>query len=183
MIEKLKEIDYFLFSAINGFHSPIIDKVSVFISSKYFVLFLLIPFLLSLKLKEKWIYVLFFSALSIGFVDFTNYHFFKPFFARSRPCYNLKLINTIHSVVECGGKFGFMSSHAANSFAFCGLFQIICRPTRKFILFSFVWGLLVCFSRVQLGLHFPADVFFGAIYGFSISLTFIYLHNKFLFQL
>jgi undecaprenyl-diphosphatase len=65
-----------------------------------------------------------------------------------------------------GGQYGFISSHAANYAGF--YFFIVPLIQRKNNLWLWVlgcWGILVCYSRMYLGVHYPSDIIAGLIFG------------------
>ena len=105
-------------------------------------------------------------GLSVALADSITSRLFKPFFGRLRPCHDPLLVNKLNLVDGCGGQFGFMSSHAANAFAFA-IFIMLVLPPRyrvgKWLLV--VWAVLVSYSRVYLAAHFPSDILAGAALG------------------
>ena len=68
---------------------------------------------------------------------------------------------------KCGGRFGFVSSHAANSFATAGLLGLFFN--RKSLYLLLIWASLVSYSRVYLGVHYPSDILGGAIIGLIVA--------------
>ena len=121
MLESLNEIDSLLFLFFNGFNSPFWDKIMFFISGKlsWLPLYLTIIFFFFKKLGLKNGAITLTSAiLLIALADQISVNLFKNVFERPRPCHNLNIKHLVHTVNHCGGKFGFVSSHAANSFAF-----------------------------------------------------------------
>lgn len=114
-------------------------------------------------------------VLAVGMSDFITSGIMKPYFQRLRPCHDI--LSEMTLVGNCGGKYGFASSHAANSFA---LFFSIYRIFGKKHFWTYLilaWAIIVSYSRIYLGVHFPLDVFFGGIIGISLS-TFIFKLNN-----
>ncbi len=85
----------------------------------------------------------------------------------------------MHLVGNCGGQYGFVSSHAANSFALfftisqIGIYKKYLKPALLF------WAIIVSYSRIYLGVHFPMDVFVGATIGICISFLIFEFYKKY----
>ena len=106
-----------------------------------------------------------FIAVVITLADQTSVHLFKNVFQRLRPCHEPSLQGLVHLVNnKCGGQFGFISSHATNAF---GVALLVSCWIRKqwFTLIMILWALLIAYSRVYLGVHYPGDVLAGALWG------------------
>ncbi len=150
-----------------------------------------IPFVLGLLflayLRVKWrvVYVLLFLALAMALGDQISVKFFKEVFERFRPCHNPMITDLVHTLCgHCGGKFGFVSSHATNSFALAVLSGLIFQNKFKFVMPVMVfWAALVSYSRIYVGVHFPADILGGAVLGTVIAYVvfklFIFMNKKF----
>jgi undecaprenyl-diphosphatase len=76
-----------------------------------------------------------------------------------------------------GGKFGFISSHATNAFALATFLSLLFRKP-GFTIFMFTWAAVVSYSRIYLGLHYPADILGGALLGVLISLLIFILYKR-----
>lgn len=111
--------------------------------------------------------------VSVGISDYIASGIFKPFFGRLRPCHTDSLKGFMILVGDCGGKFGFVSSHASTSFALAFSILFVFKKKYKLYLFLIFWAILVSYSRIYLGLHFPFDILFGAFVGIiSTSIVF-----------
>jgi undecaprenyl-diphosphatase len=181
MLEQLKSVDIDLFFAINGAHSRFFDFV-MFWASERFIWIPLYIFLAWLLYKyygkRSWILILM-AGLAVTISDLTVVHLFKNVFLRPRPCHELSYSGMIHLVNDyCGGKYGFISSHASNSFAMATyLYFVLGKKIRFFTPLIFFWALLLSYSRVYLGVHYPGDVIVGAIWGAGIGTASYILFN------
>ena len=102
------------------------------------------------------------------------FNILKPFFDRPRPC--KELIDVI-IYSRCSSNPSFPSNHASNIFTLATLFAGVYRKTASL---AFTIAILVCLSRVYLGVHYPADVLFGAFIGGIMGFLGIGLYNKIL---
>lgn len=176
MIESILQADQKLFLALNKMHSAGMDELMVLISGKleWIPLYVLLLFFVIKKYgKATWI-ILIGAALTVTLADQISVNLFKDVFERLRPCHNPQLADLVHTVNgKCGGQFGFVSSHATNTFGiatFLGL--LLTSPNKRFPLIALLfWAAIVSYSRIYLGVHYPLDVLGGGILGVIIGLA------------
>lgn len=185
MIEFLENIDRQLFLAINGLNSNAADFLFYWVSQKFtWIPFYIVLLFLGIRsLKNKWWLLILFVPLLVTVTDQASVHLFKNVFLRYRPCHNTELKELVHLVNGyCGGRYGFVSSHAANSFGIAAFMWLIIRQNYHYwfwVLFVAYAG-LIGYSRIYLGAHYPSDVFAGAVLGI-VSGTFFYYIMQLIF--
>ena len=81
-----------------------------------------------------------------------------------------------------GGLYGFASSHASNSIGLAVISSLILR-NRLYTLSIVGWAILVSYSRIYLGVHYPGDIFGGMVIGVSSAFLCYGLIQKFKPQL
>ena len=169
LLNFLKEADHQLLLAINGAHSPALDKVMTFASDRYvwipFYGVLIIWLLYHYRSRAKAVLPLLITAVALA--DSITSKLFKPLVGRPRPCHAPDLAPLLHLPDGCGGAFGFMSSHAANSVALA-VFLLLALPAGRFRglkVWVFLWAALLSYSRVYLAAHYPSDVACGWLVG------------------
>jgi undecaprenyl-diphosphatase len=170
MIEQL-DTDLFLF--LNSIHSPLWDDIMWTISARltWVPLYLIILWMFFRLTGRRVILVTLFVIAAITLSDQLSVHAFKEVFLRLRPCHEPSLEGLVHIVRgKCGGQYGFVSSHAANSFNIA-VFSLLLLRKRWFTITILFWAALVSYSRVYLGVHYPGDIIGGAILGTVIGLS------------
>jgi undecaprenyl-diphosphatase len=174
MIEQLDR-DLFLF--LNSINSPWWDKFMVVVSAvlTWVPLYVFVLVLLAIKYKRITLIIIPVVILAITASDQLSVHAFKEVFLRLRPCHEPALEGLVHTVNDkCGGMYGFVSSHAANSFTFAVLSLGLVRG-KWYTIFILFWATIVAYSRVYLGVHYPGDIIGGAMLGVVIGYAFLRL--------
>ena len=188
MIEWLKEIEQTVLIAINGTHSPALDYLMWWISDKFiwfpFYIFLFVLVYTKYSLKHA-LWFTAFGLAAVGLADFTANFGFKHTIMRYRPSHHLTLGEQLrfHEIrpdqFYKGGKYGFISGHATNSFAIAVMFLQQLKSKIKFIVpILLFWAILVSYSRMYLGVHYPTDILGGALWGSSIALLAHWIYRK-----
>lgn len=167
----LEHLDQQLLLFINSHHTPLWDTVMHLISGKliWVPVYMAILIYLGITRKRKFWVILGFIILAATLADQVSVQLFKNVFHRLRPCHEPALAGMVHLVNgECGGLYGFISSHASNSFN-VALLSLMFIKRRWFTISILVWASVIGFSRIYLGVHYPGDVICGAIVGSLIG--------------
>lgn len=180
MIEELIQQDKALFLFLNGLGTPTWDGFWMFITGKLnsIPLYMGLAFFSYRQLGLK---KTMFLVVSIGLMITATdglANFFKYGVARLRPCHDPE-INTLMRLVKssCGGKFGYFSAHAINSTAVAFFFTYLFWSKFRYLgIFLMIWTILVSYSRIYIGVHYPLDVVTGILIGLFLSYLFAKLY-------
>jgi undecaprenyl-diphosphatase len=183
LLERIIELDRSVFLAINGLHAPWADGIMVGLSEMLIWIPLYVVLLYLLQRQHGWT-GLFWAVPVIGGMIFCSdtgsVVLFKETFQRLRPCHEPVLQGMVHLVNDhCGGRYGFVSSHASNHFAIAAFTGLVLRPRFRWaVLVLLLWAAAVSYSRIYLGAHYPGDVFVGGLFGLTVGSIFFGIFRR-----
>lgn len=184
MLETLIQADRSLFCALNGAHVDFLDPVMALVSEVWAWIPLYVgiivamfrvkkPGILSQPLVTRRQHTVFGLCalvallLCFGLCDQLG-GLAKDTFQRLRPCWDPEVAPTVHLLEGRGGHFGFPSNHAANCFGLAVLSSLIFK-NRLYTGLMLFWAVLVGYSRIYVGKHYPLDVVCGALLGALVA--------------
>jgi undecaprenyl-diphosphatase len=184
MIEILSNLDKQLFLFLNGFHNAFFDKVMWQISTISFW----VPFYIFLlgyliyRYRKQSIFFIITIAVIILISDQLASSLIKPLVERLRPSHEPSLEGLVYIVNGyVGGNFGFVSSHAANTFGLAVFLSLLFK-NRYFSYCIILWASIVSYSRVYLGVHYPGDVICGAVIGIMAAWLCYFMLSRYIIK-
>ena len=191
MLEEILRIDTELFLYLNNLGTSSFDAFWSFLSRKEanvavylsgIIFFLKNKGFKSYKIKSLDVFYIFSIVLVMILISDQSANIFKDSFQRLRPCYDELIKDSVRLVKEgCGGKHGFFSAHASNSFSLAVFFGLLFKDFSKYpIYFTLIFASLISYSRVYLGVHYPLDIIFGALFGMINGLVIYSVHERIL---
>jgi len=180
MLETINSVDESLFLFLNAYHNSFFDPLMWLFSEKVYWFPLYAWFLWILYKKyPKHFWTVIVTIILMIVVSDQMCNLAKVTVMRLRPSQEPHLLAMVHVLNGYrGGQYGFYSSHASNSFA-VALFMITALAgERKYIIpVALLYAILVAYSRIYLGVHYPGDVLMGAVMGTLIGTGFAYVHS------
>ena len=182
LLSMLKAMDTMVFLTVNSHHNAYFDSVMWLVSGKL----IWVPMYVSLffvLLKNYSYKVVFTILLAIGvvilFTDSFTAQVIRPWVCRLRPS---NLDNPMSSMVHIvdgyrGGAYGFPSNHASNTWGLAFFITFLFRRY-KLTFFFFLWALLVCYSRMYLGVHYFGDLLIGGLLALAGASTVFHVFRK-----
>lgn len=181
-LSQLSQFDNEALLALNGSNSVYWDAVMWIVTQTVTWIPLLLVLLYVVMKNSSWRSLLLFvlaMALTVALADRLSSGVIKPLVMRWRPTHDATFLHTIDTVFGyTGGRFGFVSSHAANTFSLFVLLSLILRSGVMSVAL-FLWACLSSYSRIYLGVHFPGDILCGALLGMAVGFI-VYLLYAFL---
>ena len=183
-ISTLTGIDEYLLLSLNGSDSIFLDGcMTVYTSMAIWMpLALMLIYVLAKNNSTKdFMFLLLVVAAVVGLTDFISSGLCKPFFERWRPTNDPMLMYAVDVVNETrGGRYGFTSSHAANSFGIAMFVSLLIR-NRALSVSLMIWASMNAFTRIYLGVHYPGDILAGTLIGIVVGglvyRLYVYIQN------
>ncbi|HZG00226.1 MAG TPA: phosphatase PAP2 family protein [Chitinophagales bacterium] len=180
MMDGLVELDRELLKLINTtWANSFFDATMPFARAKFNWIPLYVAMLIWLVFRFKknvWLpLIVIVGAVAVS--DQIASSVFKPFFERLRPCRNPEL--ELRMIIDCGGGFGFVSSHAATHFAVALTFPFFFREHLRWLLpVMLLWACWVAYAQIYVGYHYPSDIVCGALVGTTVAFVATSLARK-----
>jgi membrane-associated phospholipid phosphatase len=180
MLNLDQELFYFI---NNNLHIGWLDKLAPYWRSQYFWLPLYVFFIsylwVNFPKKQVAMYLLA-LGLTVGLGDVVSSRLIKNTVARVRPCNDENVQPKVKLLVRCGVGYSFTSSHATNHFAAAIFLIFTFVGRRKWLTYSLLaWAASISFGQIYVGVHYPLDVFCGAILGSGIGYLGAFLYRKY----
>lgn len=187
MLESLNHFDHDLFLAIHHWRNSFFDAIMPLITGRWFwiPLYALLLFLLWRRFGKQTIMILG-VIIVLTIVCDQSANLLKNNVCRLRPCHDPAISAQVITPLGCGGNFGFVSSHASNTFGLATFLWLLAgiskgvRPVRKRWPWAllFAWSLLICWSRIYVGVHFPFDLIVGCLLGALWGIILFIIYQK-----
>ena len=170
------DLDLTLFRALNSVGNPFFDNLFAVVTDKWFGLVLGLIICGWFIYTKRWGALRCIAALilAVGLSDLLGYRVLKPLFGRLRPCYVLPE-GSFSWVVHAANKGSLPSLHAANLFAWA---LVATLADRRLAWGAYPLALLVAFSRIYVGVHWPTDVLAGMAWGSLVALGCWYITGR-----
>ena len=194
-MQQIDALDRTAFWWINSHHAAFLDwPLWIFSQHWSWLVVILIAYIFTVLRHDRgsWLWVLVGVALCFLLADQISSHVIKDAVQRLRPCHAMEGVRMFHT--GKGGLYGFVSSHAANSFAIAMFFSLMYGRRHKdddnrrwgsvwvpWLMFG--WAIVVCYSRSYLGKHYPGDLICGALLGAGVGAVVYFVISRIRFRI
>jgi undecaprenyl-diphosphatase len=179
MWKTLKHWDREIFVYLNGLGIDRFDGFWIFVTRidtwiPLFILFFILIFYYYKRISGLVVFafLLLTVAVTLGITDVV-----KDYEARLRPN-NVEALSQLIRILQKPTNYSFFSGHASSSFAITTFMVLALRKYTKWIYISYLWPILFVMSRIFVGVHYPSDIFVGAIVGTLLAFFFFYFCKK-----
>ncbi|OJV12979.1 MAG: phosphatase PAP2 family protein [Dyadobacter sp. 50-39] len=182
-VHHIVRIDQELFLWLNGLHTPWLDTIMYWVTYKFTWIPMYVLLIALTVRAEGWKrggLMIITVVLAVAVADKITSGFMKPYFLRLRPCHDPTITTVMHHVTDCGGMYGFASSHASTSFALAISWFSLTRNKIPQMAFLFLWAAIYAYSRVYVGVHYPLDILVGSLVGMLAGYCVVQLYYIFL---
>ena len=182
MIDFLDSLDTQILLFFNSLHSPFFDHFMMAFTGKFIWVPMYIAVIYIIYRRFGWKVATCYTLaipIAITLADQICASAIRPWAERLRPTNINNPINTMLHIVDGyrGGRYGFPSCHASNSFALA-IFLTFLFNNRRFTIFILAWAIINSYSRLYLGVHYPGDLIVGGIVGGCIGYLCYFCANK-----
>lgn len=182
MIKYFSQLDHELFEWIqmhmrNSFLDPIFlaARDKLFWIPLYIILISWVGFKFGRQAWKLFLLIL----ITIIVTDQMNSTLLKKLVRRDRPCNEVYFKDQFVPVLPCSGGYSFPSSHATNHMGIAVMIILTCgRYLGPFKWLFLVWALLIGFSQIYVGVHFPIDIAVGFLEGALLAYTIYSMSQK-----
>jgi len=169
MFNFIIQVDQSVFLFFNKtLSNPFFDKIFPVITEprNWLIVIMIALILFIIKEKKKALEVIALVLVAAALSDLIAYRILKPLFGRLRPCHPEYFIESGRYLIGMKTSFSFPSNHAMNMFTAATVLSYF---YNKYSFYFFGFAVLIGFSRIYVGVHYPLDICGGAVFGMILG--------------